>query len=312
VIRRIFFLAGVFFLLVVAPAAAGPQEAAPPPAQEAAPAKAEAQEAAPAPAVPAATRSQIDCAGFIGAGSLAADHYVFDGADNDLRLAFHEFLPGGYVFLKRRGKEAGQVGTEYRLVRPANESVLHDLFSGDIESIRTFSHPSWYPGQAGSIRSLGKAYDDVGIVKVTALTPKGAVAQVTFACQPVEERDLAIPFQAREIPAYNPNAALDSFAQPSGKLMGAITAASSNAGVVGQDSTVYINLGESDGVHAGQHFRIFNIDWDVDEGWWRAAPDTPAETLGELLILSTQEKSSVGLVVSSVREIFLGDGVVLE
>src|SRR2546428_10371339 len=64
----------------------------------------------------------------------------------------------------------------------------------------------------------------------STLFPYTTLFRSTFACQPVEERDLAIPFQAREIPAYNPNAALDSFAQPSGKLMGAITAASSNAG----------------------------------------------------------------------------------
>jgi len=38
----------------------------------------------------------------------------------------------------------------------------------------------------------------------------------------------------------------------------------------------------------------------------------PRESVGELVILSTQQKSSVGLVVNGLREIFLGDGIELE
>jgi hypothetical protein len=73
-----------------------------------------------------------------------------------------------------------------------------------------------------------------------------------------------------------------------------------------------VNLGQEDGVSPGQRFRVFRIFREqTGEGFW-AYPETPRETTGELIILSTQARSSVAMVISSVREITLGDGIELE
>jgi hypothetical protein len=307
VTRRIFSIVGVCLVLAAAEQVIA-QEAAEPEA----PTPAQAEAATAALPVPAATQGEIDCSGFIAESRVPGHVHVLDGDDNDLRFPYHEWLPGHNVFLRGRIDKKRGIGTEYRLVRPAGGVFLGGLLGGDLEPMHVFSHPVWYPGQSWSIRSLGFPYEDVGIVRVIAITPRGAVAEVTFACGAVARGDIAIPFKAREIPTITPGPPPEPFAPVPGKsLKGAITAAADNDGVVGTRSRVYINLGEADGVRVGQRFRVFNVDWDT-EGWLKAPPETPPETKGELVIILTRDYSSVGIVEFATREIYLGDGVVRE
>lgn len=252
--------------------------------------------AAPAGSVPAASRSEMDCSGFIAGTPISKDAYVFDGADNDNREPLHQFgLTGSYVFLRSRTGQGFATGGEYAIVRPAKELMRIKK----------------YPGHGASVRSLGRLYEDVARVKVVTVTPAGAVAEVGFACGPVRSEDLVIPYQARAIPTYTPTPRIDRFAPANGKLVGAITSAGDNTTFVGQGRIAYINLGQEDGVRAGQRFRVFRIFREGVSRGFMALPETPRETIGELVILSTQERSSVTMVVSSVREISLGDGIEL-
>jgi hypothetical protein len=257
-----------------------------------------AQEAstAQAPALPAASRIDMDCSGFIAGSKVPADVYVLDGEDNVFRQPLKQYSTGDRVYLRYGAGTNVAEGTEYALVRPGRQ---------------IFETAFWYDGQGGSLRSLGKPYVDVGRVKVTRVTPVGAIAEVTFACGPVYPGDLAVPFKPRPIPEYTPTKDFDRFALPNGKKLGAITASKNNLGILGSGDTAYINLGESDGVRPGQKFRIFRLMRDRIEGL-HAIPAMPRESVGELVILSTQQKSSVGLVVNGLREIFLGDGIELE
>lgn len=276
--RKIISLAGVFLLLVLTRAVA--QEPAP---------------AAP-PAIPAATDTEMNCSGFIAGTPVSSDRYVFDGADNDFGEYIREFAMGDFVYLRSRSGAGFAVGNEFSVVRLAKELM----------------RIKWYAGQGGSVRSLGSVYEDVGRVKVISLSPHGAVAEVTFACSPLRAADIAVPYQPRTSPQYTPSVRLDRFSLPNDKLVGAITAGTDNVGVLGAGSRAYINLGQSDGVSPGQRFRIFKIFRETLTFGLLVAPEPPREILGELVVLSTQEKSSVVIIVSSSREISLGDGVELE
>jgi len=219
-----------------------------------------------------------------------------DGADDDLHMPYKQFTTGDMIYLRYgRGTNVAE-GAEYAIVRSGRQ---------------TFETAFWYGGQGGSLRSLGKPYEDVGRVKVTRVTPVGAVAQVTFACDALYPGDLAVPYEPRPIPEYTPTANFDRFAPPNGKKLGVITAAKNNVDILGRGDIAYINLGESDGVRPGQKYRVFHImhEQSADSPPARALP---RESTGELVILSTQEKSSVGIVVFGLREIFLGDGIELE
>jgi hypothetical protein len=275
--RSVFSFAVVFFLVAMAAGLA--QEAS----------------TTPAPTLPAASQSEIECAGFIAGTPVPDDIYVLDGVDNDLHSPVRQFIPRDSVFLRSRSKAELTVGAEYSVLRPA------------AQIFRT----SWYEGQRSSIRTLGRPYEDVGRVRVTRVTPQAAIAEVTFACGPIYTGDLAVPYQPRAIPEYTPTLTFDRFAMPNGKMVGAITATQNNGGALGKGTIAYVNLGETDGARPGQHFRIFRIVRDRVEGLL-TFPDTPRESVGEMVILSTQEKASVGMVIFSSREISLGDGVELE
>jgi hypothetical protein len=246
-------------------------------------------------AIPAATRTDIECSGFIQGTKISNDQYVVDGADNDFRRLVHQFAQGSYVYLRSRSGGSFQVGAEYRIVRPAKE----------------LARVKWYPAQGGSIRSLGHWYEDVAVAKVLRNAPHGAIAQVTFSCSAIYPDDLVIPFQARPIPQYVPTP-MDRFSLPNGKQLGAITATARNTGYTGQEQIVHINLGTEDGVRPGQRFRIFKIFREGMERGFRVLPETPRETLGQLVVLTTYERSSTAKVISSIREISLGDGLELE
>ncbi|MFB3922144.1 MAG: OmpA family protein [Terriglobia bacterium] len=238
----------------------------------------------------------MNCSGFISGTPLSTDRYVFDGADNDFRATLRQFQSGDFVFLRSRSGASAAVGTEFSIYRSAKELM----------------RIKWYDGQGASVRSLGQPYEDVGRVKVVQNTPYGDIAEVTFACGPIRPGDFAMAYQARTIPQYTPSAKLDRFSPSNGKLAGAITAGVDNAAYFGVGSRAYINLGQSDGVSPGQRFRIFHIIRDSMNSGFKTMPEPPREITGEMVVLSTQEKSSVAMIVNSSREIFLGDGIELE
>jgi len=267
--------AGVFFLLTLTPAVA--QQLA----------------TEGGATMTAATPSEMGCLGFIATTPVSNDLYVFDGADNDLHNPHHYFAPGDFVYMRSRTGASYAVGNEYNLVRSAKELM----------------RVQWYPGQGGSLRSLGKPYEDVGRVKVTAVTPHGAIAQVVSACGPIVAGDLAITRAARTSPQYAPSAATDRFAPPNNKRVGAITSGGQNAAYLGVGSLAYINLGTSDGAAPGQMYRVFHIIRERTDTGFTVGPEPPREITGELVTLDCQEKSCVAKVVRSSREISLGDGI---
>lgn len=284
--RRVFSLAAVIFLAVTTAGLA--QDAA----------------------VPAATRAQTECSGFIAPGPVSQDIYVKDGADDDYQSYTRQFVQGEFVYLDSLTSAGFSVGSEYRIIRPANEGAYAG-FAGTQMAIRSFSRVDMYPGQAPSMRSLGTPYEDAGIVKITQVTPEGAIAEVTFTCGAIYPSDIAISFQARPIPTYTPTKTFDRFAPPDGKRSGAITATRANVAFLGIGDVAYVNLGSKDGASAGQRYRVFKIFREYENGL-RYLPPRPRGTVGEMIILSTQERSSVGIIVNSTREIAAGDGIELE
>lgn len=273
--RGICNLAGALFLVAVA---AGQAQETP---------------ATSPPTIPAASRSEADCTGFIAYTRVPADIYVSGGADNFFHSVVRQYGTGDSIFLRASGKTSLAPGTEYALVRPAKALFETSRHSGELRAV----------GKSGT------PYEDVGRAKVTRVTREGAVAEVTFTCGPVYPGDLAGPYQPRPIPEYTPSNQFDRFVPANGNRVGVIIAAKNNAATIATGDIAYLNLGGKAGVKPGQRYRVFGIP--VATGF-HSYPETPRENLGELVILSTQEKSSVGIVVNSTREIFLGEGVELE
>ncbi len=265
--------------------------------------------------MPAATFSQFECSGFISAQPLASTLRVYNGADDGLYEILHVFNPGDYVYLRSSGGARMVVGQSYSLVRPENGFGLDPVwFPGMLEN-EILPPASRYALQRRNIKSLGRPYENTGIVRVVKLTPQGAIAKVVFSCNGVNAQDIAVPYVAQPVPEYVPATHLSRFSLPDGKLQGVIVGASSAAALLAQGDMAFLNVGVNHDVRPGQRFRIFavfryNLPEDLAGSKQRGR--TPRETVGELIILHVEEKSSVGIIVTSLREIDIGDGVELE
>jgi hypothetical protein len=265
--------------------------------------------------VPAATFSQFECAGFIAANGVPNAVHVFNGADDELYEPLDEFFPGDYVYLRRTDDRSFRVGEAYSLVRPEDRFYLQPVWLPGMIENQILPPASLYTLQRFHIKSLGRPYSRTGIVRVTKVTPQGAIAKVIFTCAGINVADVGLPYVPQAIPAYTPTDHLSRFALPNGKLTGIIVADSHGGFYLAQGSVGFLNIGRRNGVLPGQRFRIFVIFRDnlpQDLKGLKPSGETPRETVGELVILRVNEKSATGIVVKNRREIVVGDGVELE
>ena len=253
------------------------------------------QQAPAALSIPAATSAEAACTGFITTQAVPTDTRVSDGPDNDMESFLRQYAPPETLYLYSRRHRAFSVGEQFSLVRPAKE-----LF-------RT----ARYNSEHWSLHALGKPYEDVGRVRVKQVTPEGAIAEVVSACGPVYPGDIALPYQPRAIPDYVP-AQLDRFAAPSGKMWGFIAAARNNSATLKRGDIVYLNFGEKRGARVGQRYRVYYTLPCPSRFSVASYPLLPPESVGELVVLSTQEKSAVGIIEDSSRDVSLGYVVELE
>jgi len=245
--------------------------------------------------IPAATISQADCTGFISASKVPAEITVLSGEDNDLESSIRQYAVGDSLYLYSRGNLRFSVGEQFSLVRPAKELFRTTRYSGE----------HW------TLRKLGQPYEDTGRVQVTHVTPEGAVGEVRFACGPIYPGDIAVPYQPRIVPDYVPTK-LNRFALPNGKTQGAIVAARNNFASLADGDIVYLDFGGKNGAKAGQSYRVFYC-LPCPGPWANTAPPPmPRETVAEIVVLSTQAKSAVGIIVNSRRDVYIGYGVELE
>lgn len=265
--------------------------------------------------VPAATFSDFQCTGFISATPESGAIRLYNGADNDLFEVLHTFTPGDLVYLRNSGGAPFHVGEAFSVIRPDRGDKIDVQWrpSGIENQIEPVA--SNYKRQAESIRSLGYPYDNTGLVRVVRVTPQGAIAKVEFACAAINPQDIAVPYVPQAIPQYSPDQAFDPWAPPDGKLQGVIVGAGSTATFLAKGGIAFLDIGRDKGVEPGQRYRIYaifrhNVFIGLDNH--KQALDTPRESIGELVILHVQGKASEGIVVTSLREIAVGDGVELE
>lgn len=269
----------------------------------------------PLQARPAATFSQFQCTGFIAAGRPSSAIRLYNGADNDLFEALHSFTQGDFVYLRGAGGKPIRVGEAFSIIRPESGFLLNFRWLPGMIQGQILPPASRYRGQRTEIKRLGHPYDNMGLVRVVKVTPQAAIAKVVFACSAMNPRDIAVPYVPQAVPDYFPHSGLRRFAPPNGKLQGSIVAVSAASAFLGKGSIAFLDVGKNQGVKPGQIFRIYAVFRDNVaiglEGLF-PPPPTPRETVGELVVLHVQDKAAEGIVVKSLREIAVGDGVELE
>lgn len=267
------------------------------------------------------TSTDLYCAGFV-SKPVGNTKFVAGGLQSPNTT---KFVNGDMIFLSGGGY---QVGRQYTVVRELRDPNRYELF----------------PGQHAMLNATGQPYAELGRVRVVDTRSKMAVAQVEFSCDPLVPGDTLIPFAEKQPVAFHLPVRFDRFAPSNGKVNGRIVMAKDFDYELGTGMKVYMNVGSSQGVKAGDYFRAVrsysaDLENPVDSLSFKASTtedtqknpptvepsllnrgkgpkihveDFPRRGVGEIVILSTTASTSTGMIVFALEDVHPGDRVELD
>jgi hypothetical protein len=255
--------------------------------------------------------SAVYCSDFITEQKVPEDTRLISGEESNVNVAF---VRGDYIYLSKGSNQGVHVGDRYSFVRPVADPTK----------------VPWFKWQEKLMKAMGTLYEDTGQAQVINVHPNVSVAQVSFSCDYMQRGDIARPFQERPSPPYKPASKFDQFAPPSGKAVGMVVDGRQFAQLYGKYSTVYVNLGNGQGVNVGDYIRIFRYQGTNDEtvpnteGYQyqlygfgstpqRYTPkDLPRDVIGEGIVINESRNSATVLITYSRIDIYAGDYAELE
>jgi len=268
------------------------------------------------------TYADIYCAGFISKQVLPNANYVAGGLQTPNTT---KFVTGDIVYLSGTGYT---LGGQYEIVRELKDQNRYEVF----------------PGQRRTLDQMGQPYGEIGRVRVVDVRSKTAIGQVEYSCDPVNPGDIAVPFAEKPSVSFHPPTRFDRFAPASGKLSGRIVLAKDFDSTLGTGMKVYMNVGANNGVKVGDYFRAIRsyasgLQDPVDtlsfrastaedtqrrppsiEGNWMTmskgpnihVSDMPRRAVAEVVIIGVTPTTSTGMIVFSLEDVHVGDGVELD
>jgi len=145
---------------------------------------------------------------------------------------------------------------------------------------------------------IGVQHYLTGIVEITKIEPKFAVARVVQSFRSIEVNNLLIPYVKR-----SPKIILTEGKK---ELKGKIIVSEDHASIIGDNSVVFTDKGNKDGVKPGQTYTIFY------QKKKRLDPKTKGDVyltpvdFGTLIVLHVEETTSTVLVTSAEKSIYPG------
>ena len=173
-----------------------------------------------------------------------------------------------------------------------------DMLPGDLFTVvipeNKIKHP--VSGEA-----VGRFYSYVGRIRVLSVQEETAIAEVVYGCMPIHVGAALKPYEPEPIPLAR-RSLQTGINDPvsSEQLADAPVIIWSERGIVtiGRDHLVYLDLGEQD-VTPGDIFSIYRIN----------PHGHPPVVIGELGILSVNERSSLAKVLESRYAVYVGDRI---
>jgi len=269
------------------------------------------------------TYADLYCAGFINKQLLPNANYISGGLQTPNTT---KFVTGDMVYLNGSGYT---LGGQYTILRELMDRNRYEVF----------------PGQKKALAEAGQPYGEIGRVRVVDTRSKTAIAQVEYACDPMNPGDIAVPFTEKPAVSFHPPLRFDRFVPPtSGKLSGHIVLGKDFDSVLGTGMKVYMNVGSNQGVKIGDYFRAVrsygaDLRDPVDslsfaasttedtqkrppsiEGNWMTktkgpnihVSDLPRRAVGEIVIIGVTPTTATGMIVFSLEDVYAGDGVELD
>jgi hypothetical protein len=268
------------------------------------------------------TYADLYCAGFINKQVLPNSNFVAGGLQTPNTT---KFVTGDIVYLAGTGYTTG---AQYSILRELKDQNRYEVF----------------PGQKKVLDATGQPYGEIGRVRIVDTRSKMAIGQVEYSCDPVNPGDIAVPFAEKPSVSFHPPSRFDRFVPSTGKLSGRIVLGKDFDSVLGTGMKVYANVGSNQGVKVGDYFRTFrsyssDLKDPVDslsfaastaedtqkrppstEGNWMTktkgpnihVADLPRRAVGELVIIGVTPTTSTGMIVFSLEDVHVGDGIELD
>jgi hypothetical protein len=151
--------------------------------------------------------------------------------------------------------------------------------------------------------TMGIVYSQVGRLKVLCAQDDSAIAEITYACDPVVLGDVLLPFEPVPVPLVLPPDPSDRCDLPNGKPTGYIVYNRDDQIDIGTDWPVFIDLGEAEGLYPGMFATVFR-DNPVE--------GMPRLVIGEVGILTVEDNYATSKVTKAWRPVQVGDRVELK
>jgi hypothetical protein len=268
------------------------------------------------------TYADMYCAGFISKSLMPNANYVAGGLQTPNTT---KFVTGDIIYLAGGGYT---LGGQYSILRELKDQNRYEVF----------------PGQGKMLAATGQPYGEIGRVKIVDTRSKTAIGQIEYSCDPINPGDIAVPFAEKPSVSFHPPARFDRFVPKTGKTSARIVLAKDFDSTLGTGMKVYMNLGANQGVKVGDYFRaVRNYSSDladpVDtlsfaastaedtqrrppsiEGNWMTktkgpnihVSDLPRRAVGEIVVISVTPTTATGMIVFSLEDVHVGDGVELD
>jgi len=269
------------------------------------------------------SKADIYCAGFVSKQLLPDANFVAGGLNTPNTT---KFLNQDLIYLSGHGYQTGQ---EYTVLRELVDPNRYETFAG----------------QGAMLKAMGQPYAELGRIRIVDTRSKSAVASVEFTCEPIDPGDIVVPFVEKADVSFHPPLRFDRFVPANHATGGRIVLAKDFDSVLGTGAKVYLNVGSNQGVKVGDYFRAVRayaadlkdpVDslsfagYDVVETTQKRPPtvephmfartkgsviriaDLPRRAVGELVVLSTTPTTATAMLVFSLEDVHLGDGVELD
>ncbi|HRH40853.1 MAG TPA: hypothetical protein PKY82_04355 [Pyrinomonadaceae bacterium] len=179
-----------------------------------------------------AERNNVFCAGYIQNSAIDTSFEIV-GADEERQQQI--MSQGDFIYVNKGTSSGVKVGDVFSVIRPKGK----------------------FSSKFSSKGKLGTYVQEVGLVEVIRVRQDVSVAKVKTSCDNLMYGDLLKPWDNRSAPTFTKRPALDTFAEPNGKLTGRIVLARDAREEVSHDQIVYIDLGAEDNVQAGDYLTIY-------------------------------------------------------
>jgi hypothetical protein len=228
--------------------------------------------------LPIGTEDDVYCSGWIG-----TDSEVFLGtlASAEKIDSQKSFIQGDIVYVDLGASRGAIAGQEFVVCRPERSVYKYDSVSDEV----------------------GRIYLTPGRIRILCVQENSSIAEVVLSCADLQMGDYLMPFEPIPIPLVRRTRPATSCDTDNGKLMGHIIATRENVTPIAEDTVVFLDLGDLDGLNAGDFLTVFRT---------RHGAYGVRTILGEAAVLTTRGHTAVAKITSMQDVMGAGDEVQLK